>query len=76
MLMRLMTSSSCALAWTRSSCCLAQELVALLGFLVFLDGHEVDGAHFVDARLQGFDLLGDGVPIGRRAGWRPFPPGS
>ena len=31
---------------------LGQELMALLGFLVFLDGHQVHRAHFVDARLQ------------------------
>ena len=65
--MRLMTSSNCALAWTRSSCCLRQKLIALLGFLVFLDGHQVHRADFVEPFLQGFDLLRDGVPIRGRA---------
>ena len=31
---------------------LAEELVALLGFLVFLDGHQVHRPHLVDALLQ------------------------
>ena len=49
---------------------LAQELVALLGFLVFLDSDEVHRPHLVDALLQRLDLLGDGSPIrgGARGG--------
>ena len=55
---------------------LAEELVALLGLLVFLDGHQVHRPHLVDALLQRLDLLRHGVPIGRRAARRPFPPAS
>jgi hypothetical protein len=61
--MRLMTSSNCALALTRSSCCFGQKLMALLGLLVFLNGHEVDRADFIEPFLQRLDLLRDGVPI-------------
>ena len=56
-LMRLMTSSNCALALTKSSCCLLRKLIALLGFLVFLDRHQIHRPHFIDALLQRCDLL-------------------
>ncbi len=46
---------------------LAEELVALLGFLVFLDGHQVHRPHLINARLQRLDLLRHGAPIRRRA---------
>ena len=50
---------------------LAEELVALLGFLVFLDGHQVHRPHFVDALLQRLDLLRHRRPNR----WpRPLPP--
>ena len=51
---------------------LAQELVALLGFLVFLDGHQVHRPHLVDALLQRLDLLRHGGPVGGRAGGGHF----
>ena len=43
---------------------LAQELVALLGLLVFLDGHQVHGPHLVNALLQALNLLRHCIPIG------------
>ena len=46
--------------------------MALLGFLVFLDGHQVHRAHFVEPLLQRLDLLRHGVPIRRRAARRHF----
>ena len=55
---------------------LAEELVALLGFFVFLDGHQVHRPHLVDALLQRFDLLGDGRPNPWPRRPRPFPPAS
>ena len=54
---------------------LAEELIALLGFLVFLDGDQIHRAHFVEALLQRVDLFGNRVPIRSRARWRPFLPG-
>ena len=72
--MRLMTSSNCVLALTKSSCCCGEELVALLGFLVFLDGHQIDRAHFVEPLLQRVDLLRHRRPIRALRRWRPFPP--
>ena len=80
--MRLMTSSNCALACDQVVVLLGQELMALLGFLVFLDGHEVHRADLVEALLQRLDLLRDGVPIRahaarghflRRQRLRPWP---
>ena len=46
---------------------LGQKLITLLGFLVFLDGHEIHRADFVEPLLQGLNLLRDGVPIRGRA---------
>ena len=51
---------------------LAEELVALLGLLVFLDGHQVHRPHLVNALLQVLDLPGDGRPIGGGAGGGHF----
>jgi hypothetical protein len=42
---------------------LREELMALLGFLVFLNGHEIHRPHFVNLGLQAFHLLRDGVPV-------------
>jgi hypothetical protein len=47
---------------------LAQELITLFGFLVFLDGDQIDRPHFIQSLLQRFDLFGDGGPIGRNTG--------
>ena len=41
-----------------------KELVALLGLLVFLDGHQIDRPHLVNLLLQNFHLLLHGIPIG------------
>ena len=46
--------------------------MALLGFLVFLDGHQVHRADFVEPLLQRLDLLRHGVPIRGRAARRHF----
>jgi len=51
---------------------LGEKLITLLGFLVFLDGHEVHRADFVEPLLQGLDLLRDGLPIRGRARRRHF----
>ena len=50
----------------------AQEFVALLGFFVFFDGHQVDRAHLIDAPLQSADLFGDYVPVGGNTGGGHF----
>jgi len=42
-----------------------QELMALLGLLVFLNGHQVDRADLVQPPLQGGNLFRDRRPVGR-----------
>ena len=41
-----------------------EELIPLLGLLVFVDRHQVHRPHLVDALLQSDRLFCDGVPIG------------
>ena len=45
----------------------AEELVALFGLLVFVNGDEIDRPHFIDALPQGGHLLRHGIPVGRGA---------
>ncbi len=70
--MRLMTSSNCGLGVDQIVVLLRQELMPLLGLLVFLDGDEIHRAHFVQLLLQRLDLLRDGVPIRAPRRSRPF----
>ena len=42
---------------------LAEELVALFGFFIFLDRDQIDRAHFLDASLKRLHFLGNGIPI-------------
>ena len=51
---------------------LAEERVARLGLLVFLDGGVVHGPEVVELRLERRDLLGDFVPIRGHASVRHF----
>ena len=51
---------------------LGQKLITLLGLLVFLDGHQVHRADFIEPLLQRLDLLRDGIPIRGRARRRHF----
>ena len=75
-LMRLMTSSNCVLGLHQVVVLFAEELVALLGFLVFLDGHQVHRPHLVQPLLQ---RAPPGRPP-RSSPWsprrRPSPPAS
>ena len=67
-----MTSSNCVFGFDQIVVLRGEELVALLGFFVFLDGDEIDRPHFIDPLLQRADLFADRVPIGRRAVRRHF----